>query len=74
MWDQQGGVPGAGDYPTYANTAYSIELYAESPVDSWDKPVRISLEEDAFFDGKSVRYIDGRQEAVFTIPRLESTR
>ena len=74
MWDQQGGVPGDGDYPMYANTAYSIELYAESPIESWDKPVRISLEEDAFFDGKTVRYIDGRQEAVFTIPRLPSTR
>ena len=72
MWDQQGGVPGGGDYPLYANTAYSIELYAESPVESWDKPVRIMLEEDAFFDGETVRFIDGRQKAIFTIPRLES--
>ncbi len=70
MWDQQDGVPGAGDYPLYSNTAYSIELYAESPVEGWDKPVRIRLEEDAFFDGDTVRYIDGRQEAIFTIPRL----
>jgi hypothetical protein len=69
MWDQQGGVPGGGDYPMYSDTAYSIELYAESPVKSWGKPVRIMLEEDAFFDGASVRYIDGRQEAIFTIPR-----
>jgi len=68
MWDQQGGVPGDGDYPMYPNTAYSIELYAETPVESWDKPVRIMLEEDAFFDGKTVRYIDGRQEAIFKIP------
>jgi methionine aminopeptidase len=72
MWDQQGGVPGAGDYPMYPNTAYSIELYAESPAESWDKPIRIMLEEDAFFDGKMVRYIDGRQQTIFTIPRVES--
>jgi len=26
LWDQQGGVPGRGDYPLYPNTAYSIEL------------------------------------------------
>ncbi len=25
-----------------------------------------------FFDGKTVRYIDGRQKAIFTIPRLDS--
>jgi hypothetical protein len=72
MWDQQGGVPGGGDYPLYQDTAYSIELYAESEVESWDKPVRIMLEEDAFFDGEDVRYIDGRQKEIFTIPRLDS--
>jgi Xaa-Pro aminopeptidase len=70
LWDQQGGVPGRGDYPLYANTAHSIELYAESDVRSWGKPVRIKLEEDAFFDGQTTRYIDGRQKAIFLIPRV----
>jgi len=60
LWDQQGGVPGRGDYPLYPNTAYSIELYAETEVASWENPVRISLEEDAFFDGENIYYIDGR--------------
>ena len=69
MWDQQGGVPGGGDYPIYPNTAYSIELYAETNVPSWGKPVRIKLEEDAMFDGNSVYYIDGRQKEIFLIPR-----
>ena len=69
MWDQQGGVPGGGDYPIYPNTAYSIELYAETNIPSWGKPVRIKLEEDAMFDGKSVYYIDGRQKEIFLIPR-----
>jgi Xaa-Pro aminopeptidase len=69
MWDQQDGVPGDGDYPMNANTAYSIELYAESEIPSWGKAVRIQLEEDAFFDGKKTRYIDGRQRALHLIPR-----
>ena len=69
LWDQQGGVPGKGDYPLYANTAHSIELYAESRIDSWNKSVRIRLEEDAFFDGEAVTYIDGRQRQFLLIPR-----
>ena len=69
LWDQQGGVPGRGDYPLYPNTAHSIELYAETEIDSWDKPVRIQLEEDAFFDGEHTYYIDGRQRELLLIPR-----
>jgi Xaa-Pro aminopeptidase len=72
MWDQQDGVPGPGDYPLYPHTAYSIELYAESDVPSWGRAVRIQLEEDAFFDGTQVRYIDGRQQALWLIPRPQS--
>jgi len=69
LWDQQGGVPGRGDYPLFADTAHSIELYAESDVPSWGKPVRVKLEEDAFFDGEDTWYIDGRQREIFLIPR-----
>lgn len=69
LWDQQGGVPGRGDYPLYPNTAYSIELNATVTIPEWNKDIRIMLEEDAFFDGKSVRYIDGRQKKLWLIPR-----
>jgi len=69
LWDQQDGVPGRGDYPLYPNTAHSIELYAETELPSWGKPVRIKLEEDAFFDGEKTWYIDGRQREIFLIPR-----
>ena len=69
LWDQQGGVPGRGDYPLFPNTAHSIELYAETSVESWGKAVRISLEEDAFFDGENTWYIDGRQRELLLIPR-----
>jgi len=73
LWDQQDGVPGAGDYPLYANTAYSIELNAAVTIKEWNKEIRIMLEEDAFFDGESVRYIDGRQTELMTIPRSLAT-
>lgn len=69
LWDQQKGVPGSGDYPLLANTAYSIELNAAVEVPDWKKTIRIMLEEDGFFDGQTFRYIDGRQTEVFTIPR-----
>jgi len=61
MWDQQMGVPVQGDYPLHANTAYSIELNAASFVPQWGKEIRIMLEEDAFFDGEKVSYMNGRQ-------------
>ena len=70
LWDQQGGVPGRGDYPLYPHTAYSIELNAAVPVPEWDgKEIRIMLEEDAYFDGISTWYIDGRQTDLLLIPR-----
>ena len=69
MWDQQEGVPVNGDYPLYANTAYSIELNAAVEVPEWNKEVRMMMEEDAFFDGDTVRYLDGRQQELFLIPR-----
>lgn len=74
LWDQQDGVPGRGDYPLYPNTAHSIELYAETPVEAWGKDVRISLEEDAFFDGEDTWYIDGRQRELLLIPRTPATQ
>jgi len=67
-------VPGRGDYPLYPNTAHSIELYAETRVEEWDKPVRIRLEEDAFFDGERTWYIDGRQKEFHLIPRPPATQ
>jgi Xaa-Pro aminopeptidase len=69
LWDQQGGVPGAGDYPLYENTAHSIELNAGVYIEPWGKEIRIMLEEDAFFNGENVRYIDGRQVELMTLPR-----
>ncbi len=70
LWDQQNGVPGPGDYPMFPNTAYSIELNAQVAIPEWnDKEIRIMLEEDAFFDGETTRFIDGRQTELWLIPR-----
>lgn len=71
MWDRQEGVPGPGDYPLYPHTAYSIELNAAVPVAEWGgKTIRVMLEEDAYFDGEGVWYLDGRQTELLLIPRL----
>ncbi len=68
LWDEQGGVEGAGDYPLYPDTAYSLELSVATPVPEWgNQPVRIMLEEDAFFDGAEVRLLDGRQTGFWLI-------
>ncbi|OJJ14647.1 Xaa-Pro aminopeptidase [marine bacterium AO1-C] len=71
LWDQQGGVPGKGDYPLYYNTAYSIELNAKVAIPEWNnKVVRIMLEEDGFFDQTGFQYIGGRQSEIYSIPRV----
>ena len=63
-------MPGRGDYPLFPHTAYSIELNAAVPIPEWgDKEIRIMLEEDAYFDGESAWYIDGRQTELWLIPR-----
>lgn len=69
MWDMQGGVPGSGDDALRYKTAYSIELNAASTIPGWKEPVRIMLEEDAYFDESGVRYINGRQKSLFLLPR-----
>ncbi|MEM1057239.1 MAG: M24 family metallopeptidase [Bacteroidota bacterium] len=70
LWDQQGGVPGRGDYPLFPNTAHSIELNAVAAVPEWGgQEVRFMLEEDAVFDGERVVYLDGRQTELLLIPR-----
>lgn len=68
MWDQQRGVPGVGDYRLRADTVYAIELAATVDVPEWGgTKVKMQLEEDAWFDGQTVRYLDGRQTALHLI-------
>lgn len=70
MWDQQNGVPGAGDFPMNYRTAYSIELNAASDIPEWKKSIRIMLEQDGYFDENGFRYIGGRQKEIYVVPRM----
>jgi Xaa-Pro aminopeptidase len=68
LWDSQEGVPGQGEYPVWPDTAYSIELQARVPVPEWDgQVVQFMLEEEAFFDGSGMRWLDGRQTELHLI-------
>ncbi|WP_290811478.1 M24 family metallopeptidase [Aquidulcibacter sp.] len=68
FWDNQNADPrGAGLIA--ANTAWSIELTTFAAVPEWDgQRVDFRAEENAFFDGKEVRYLDGRQIELTLIP------
>jgi len=71
MWDMQNGVPGRGDYPVYANTAYAIELNATTSFPEMNnKKIRMALEEQGLVTKEGHRYIDGRQKEILLIPRI----
>jgi len=67
MWDQQDGVPGTGALPVQPDTCWTIELAVSVRVQGWSDPVMIMLEEDAFFDGERVDWLDGRQTSLHLI-------
>ncbi|ONF95030.1 M24 family metallopeptidase [Sphingomonas jeddahensis] len=61
FWDDQQPSP-RGMHALRPMTAWSIELSAAHAVPEWDgQVVPFRLEEDAWFDGIGVRYLDGRQ-------------
>ncbi len=67
FWDDQ--TPGErGAHRLRADTAWSIELSQTQAVPEWGgQVVQFRTEEDAFFDGRRVRYLDGRQTAFHLI-------
>jgi Xaa-Pro aminopeptidase len=68
FWDNQNADP-RGSGLINANTAWSIELTSYAAVPEWGgQRVDFRTEEDAFFDGETVRYIDGRQTEITLIP------
>lgn len=67
MWDNQHGTPGSGDYPLQPQTAYSIELNVAVEIPAWGNNIRIMLEEDGYFDGRTFHYLDGRQQQLHLI-------
>ncbi|MBX7482552.1 M24 family metallopeptidase [Qipengyuania qiaonensis] len=68
FWDNQNGDP-RGEYRVRANTAWSIELTSYNAVPEWGgQKVDFRSEEDAWFDGETVRFLDGRQTELTLIP------
>ncbi|NNM78099.1 aminopeptidase P family protein [Sphingomonas sp. ID1715] len=61
FWDDQNASE-RGTHKLRPNTAWSIELSQTQAVPEWGgQVVQFRTEEDAFFDGRSVHYLDGRQ-------------
>jgi hypothetical protein len=68
LWDKQGGVPGAGDYPLFYDTVYSIELNVLATIPEWEgQDVQIALEQDAAFTKAGTVFLDKRQTDLILI-------
>ncbi|WP_298464743.1 M24 family metallopeptidase [uncultured Erythrobacter sp.] len=68
FWDNQGNDPRA-EYLIRSGTTWSIELTSYSAVPEWGgQRVDFRSEEDAWFDGQTVRFLDGRQTELTLIP------
>src|SRR3954463_15323446 len=69
MWDQQGGVPGAGAHRLHPDTVYALELCVRVPVPEWGgQTVRMALEQGIALTSDGVQYLDGRQTELILIP------
>jgi Xaa-Pro aminopeptidase len=69
QWDEQGGIPGAGDYPVHPDTVYALELAVRSPVPEWGgQCVRMAVEDGISVTAAGVRYLGGRQTELILIP------
>ena len=68
FWDDQNGDE-RGAYRIRPGTTWSIELTSSGAVPEWGgQKVDFRLEEDAVFDGSSVRFLDGRESELTLIP------
>ncbi|MEW5683521.1 MAG: M24 family metallopeptidase [Pseudomonadota bacterium] len=67
FWDNQNGDE-RGAAKVFADTVWSIELTATHAVPEWGgQKVAFRTEEDAYFDGTEVRYLDGRETELILI-------
>ena len=67
FWDNKNGDP-RSEYRLRADTAWSIELTSYNAVPEWGgQRVDFRSEEDAWFDGETVRFLDGRQTELTLI-------
>jgi len=69
FWDNQNADP-RGAHRLRPDTGWSIELNVRRAVPEWDgQEVEFRLEQDAFFDGRQVTWLDGRQTRFHLIRR-----
>jgi Xaa-Pro aminopeptidase len=69
LWDQQDGVPGAGDYPVHTDTVWALELAVRVPVPEWGGQLaRMALEQGIALTEDGVQYLDQRQTELILIP------
>lgn len=74
FWDKQTGDE-RGSGIVHPDTAWSIELSATRAVPEWDgQEVSFRAEEDAYFDGTRLRFLDGRQTELTLIPSGRTRR
>jgi Xaa-Pro aminopeptidase len=67
FWDNQKADP-KGAHKLRPNTAWSIELNVKAKVPEWNgQELEFRQEENAFFDGNTVRYLNGRQTAFHLV-------
>lgn len=67
FWDNQQ-ADRKGAHKLRPNTAWSIELNVKSRVPEWNgQELEFRQEENAFFDGNAVRYLNGRQTAFHLV-------
>ena len=70
LWDHQEGVPGRGDVPVIANTWFSIELEARTPVAEWGgQVVKSAQEEDAVVAADGTTHWALRRQTEFWLIR-----
>lgn len=68
MWDNQNATPGQGDWKLYPNTGYAIEGNVTVGIPEWGgQKVKMKLEQSAYFDGKAVHYLAGRQTGLHEV-------
>ena len=68
QWDEQDGVPGAGDYPVHPDTVYALELAVLRPVPEWaGQCVRLGLEEGLALTGDGAEFLGVRQTEFLLI-------
>lgn len=67
LWNNQGFVPGAGEFKLYNNTCYALELNIKTYLPEWEQEVTICLEEDIVYKDGKTYFLNGRQENLYII-------